>query len=95
MTKAAIVVNSCDAFNDCWNPFIHSMTKYWNDCPWQVYIISNNNTIECPKGFSFLQVGEDKKFASNLKKAISMLDSEYIIYLQNRVYRMPLSHRRW
>ena len=82
MTKAAIVVNSCDAFNDCWKPFIHSMTKYWNNCPWQVYIISNNNAIECPEGFGFLKVGEDKKFASNLKKAIATIDAEYIIYLQ-------------
>ena len=82
MTEAAIVVNSCDAFNDCWKPFIHSVLKYWENCPYNIYIISNNNEIECPKGITFLKVGEDKKFASNLKKAIKKIDCDYIIYLQ-------------
>lgn len=82
MKDTAIIVNSCDAFSDCWRPFIHSVRKYWNDCPWPVYIISNNNSISTPEGISFIKIGEDKKFASNLKKAIEAIDSEYIIYLQ-------------
>lgn len=82
MNDISIIVNSCDAFSDCWRPFIHSVRKYWNDCPWPLYIISNNNSIATPEGISFIKVGEDKKFASNLKKAIEAIDSEYIIYLQ-------------
>ena len=82
MSKVAVIVNSCDAFNDCWEPFIHSMTKFWGDCTWPVYLISNFKEIECPQGFSFLKVGEDRKFASNLKYAIERVDAEYLIYLQ-------------
>lgn len=82
MNNIAIIVNSCDAFSDCWMPFIHSIKKEWSDCPWSVYIISNNKEIETPEGIAFIKVGEDKKFASNLKKALSVIDSKYIIYLQ-------------
>lgn len=78
----SIIVNSCDAFADCWKPFIHSIKKEWSDCPWPVYIISNNKEIDTPEGIKFLKVGEDRKFASNLKKALSSIDSKYIIYLQ-------------
>ena len=82
MNLINIIVNSCDAFADCWRPFIHSVNKEWGDCPWPVYIISNNKEIETTERIKFLKVGEDKKFASNLKKALSVIDSQYIIYLQ-------------
>lgn len=81
-SKVAIVVSSCDFFEDCWAPFIHSLKKFWSDCEWQIYIISNNKEMDCPDGLHFIKVGEDKKFASNLKYALKQLDAEYIIYLQ-------------
>lgn len=80
--NAAIVVSSCDFFEDCWAPFIHSISKYWSDCKWPIYIISNSKQIATPNGVYFVQVGEDKKFASNLKSALSRINADYIIYLQ-------------
>lgn len=82
MNNISIIVNSCDAFADCWKPFIHSIKKEWDDCPWPVYIISNNQEIDTPEGIKFLKVGKDRKFASNLKQALSSTDSKHIIYLQ-------------
>jgi hypothetical protein len=79
--KVAIVISSCDAFQECWEPFIFSMNKYWVDCPWDVYIVSNFNSINSEK-VNFILVGEDKGWASNLKKAISHIDADYIVYLQ-------------
>lgn len=79
--KVAIVVSSCDAFQECWEPFIYSINKYWADCPWDVYMISNYKSIESDK-VNFILVGEDKGWASNLKKAISQIDADYIMYLQ-------------
>ena len=65
--NVSIVVSSCDLFEDCWAPFIHSMRKYWPDCEWPVYVISNHKAIDGPEGFSFIKVGEDLKFASSVK----------------------------
>lgn len=79
--KVAVVVSSCDAFQECWEPFIFSMKKYWADCPWDIYMVSNYKSIDSEK-IKFILVGEDKGWASNLKKAISRLDADYIVYLQ-------------
>ena len=76
----AVVVTSCDAFQECWEPFIYSVNKYWDDCPWDIYLISNYNSIENNR-VKFIKVGEDKGWASNLKNAINQIDAEYIIYL--------------
>lgn len=82
MNDVAIIVSSCDLFKDCWEPFILSVQKYWSDCPYPIYILSNNDTIKTPDGISFITVGEDKKFASNLIKALNKIDTDYVIYLQ-------------
>ncbi len=77
-----VVVSSCDFFKDCWEPFIYSIKKFWTDCPYPIYIVSNNESIDTPAGISFIKVGDDKKFASNLRAAINQIDADYIIYLQ-------------
>lgn len=82
MNNVAIIVSSCDFFKDCWAPFILSIQTYWADCPYPIYILSNNDEIETPKGFSFIKVGEDKMFASNLHAALNQIEEEYVIYLQ-------------
>lgn len=82
-TNLSIVVSSCDAFKDCWEPFIYSIKRYWADCHYHIYILSNFDEIDTPHGISFIKVGEDKMFASNLKVVLKRIDSDYIIYLQD------------
>lgn len=80
--KVAIVISSCDAFCDCWAPFIYSIKKYWSNCEFPIYLISNNKEDATISGVSFIKVGEDKWFASNLKYALHNINADYIIYLQ-------------
>lgn len=77
----SIVVSSCDAFSDCWSPFIFSVHKFWPDIPCDVYIVSNHHSIE-DDVVKFIKVGDDKGWASNLKKALSEIEADYILYLQ-------------
>ena len=79
--KFSIVISSCDAFKDCWEPFIYSVKKYWPDTPCEMFIVSNHLTIEDEK-VKFIKVGDDKGWASNLKVALSGIEADYILYLQ-------------
>ena len=56
------------------------MDKYWADCPWDIYIVSNYDSINTEK-VNFILVGEDNGWSSNLKKAISQIEADYIVYL--------------
>lgn len=80
MIKVSIIVSSCDAFSECWEPFISSIEKFWGDCPWDIHIISNYKSIKSEK-VKFIKVGYDNGWGSNLKMALNQIDSEYIIYL--------------
>jgi hypothetical protein len=79
--KTAVLISSCDAFYDCWAPMIYSLKKYWPDCPFPIYFISNFNKIDDEK-IKFINVGEDKGFASNLGFALNKIECDFIIYFQ-------------
>jgi len=76
--ETAIVISSCDSFSDCWLPMIHSLHKNWPECPYPIFIISNFKNLE-EKGIDFINVGEDKGFGSNTKKALELIEADYII----------------
>lgn len=78
--ETAVLISSCDSFSDCWAPMIHSLSKYWPDCPYPIFIISNFKKND-DKGIHFINVGEDKGFGSNTKKALELIKADYIIFL--------------
>jgi hypothetical protein len=79
INETAIVISSCDLFSDCWLPMIHSLHKNWPECPYPIFIISNFKTLE-EKGINFINVGEDKRFGSNTKKALELIEADHIIF---------------
>lgn len=39
--NTALLVLSCDKYSDIWQPFFDFLFKHWNDCPYPVYLGSN------------------------------------------------------
>lgn len=77
----AVIVSSCDAFQDCWIPLEESFSLYWPDCCFPIYLITNKKTYE---GYfmTSLKVGVDRGWASNMITALSRICEEYVLYLQ-------------
>ncbi|MFH1427400.1 MAG: hypothetical protein ABIG60_02630 [Patescibacteria group bacterium] len=79
--ECAVFVSSCDAFQDIWNPFFILFFRYWPDCPFPIYLISNYKIYQDER-VKTIAVGEDKKWASNLKNVIKQYSYPYLIYFQ-------------
>lgn len=77
--ETAIVISSCDLYSDCWLPMIHSLHKHWPECPYPIFIISNFKKPQ-ENGIHFIDVGEDKGFGSNTKKALELIEADYVIF---------------
>lgn len=79
MKKLTVLVSSCDDFSDCWEPYCHGLKKYWHDCPYDVFIITNYKdfTDGCAKS---LKVGEDKGWGHNTIKALRQINTPYVLY---------------
>lgn len=77
----AILVSSCDAYSDAWGPFFTLFFRYWPDCPFPVFLISNYRRHD-DKRVNPILVGEDKKWATNMKIALENISTPYLIYMQ-------------
>lgn len=74
----SFLVISCDRYSDLWEPFFGCMSKYWPDCPFPVYLVTNE--AHYPRnGVSVIQIGPDRDYASNLIAALSAVPTPWLI----------------
>ena len=78
MFDTAIIVSSCDKYFNTWEPFAHCFNKYWKDCPYPLYFITNHK--DSPIGKT-IRVGEDRGWASNMIHALKQVPEPIIIVL--------------
>lgn len=83
MDKIALLVNSCDKYEDLWAPFFTLLKKYWNP---EYPIVLNTES----KDFNFeglniktLKLFENKnvEWSERLRITLENIDSEYVITL--------------
>lgn len=44
--NTALLVLSCDKYSDIWQPFFEFLFKHWSDCPYPVYLGSNEKRFD-------------------------------------------------
>lgn len=86
----SILINTCDKFEDCWNPFFKLWAIYWPDCKGKIYL----NTEFKDYKFDGLDITavkgcEGKKFKGKfatwsqcLKWALDGIDTDIVLYMQ-------------
>lgn len=77
----AVVVSSCDDYSDIWPAFFTLFFRYWPDCPYPVYLVTERQSCGDPR-VRHLLVGEDRGWATNLKSALEQIPEQHILYLQ-------------
>ena len=74
----AFMVVSCDKYSDLWPPFFHCLRKYWPDCPYPVYLVTNNKKCDADD-VRVINIGEDRSYSDNLRAAISKIEQPWVI----------------
>lgn len=83
MADVSIIITSCDAYKECWRPMVFSLKKYWPDCEYPIYIVTNYAEDDSIKGVQYIKVGDDKRSWCTLtQKALRTLDCDYVIFFQ-------------
>jgi hypothetical protein len=75
----AVLVNSCDKYSDIWPIFFQLFFKYWPDCPYPVFLGSNEKTYNDPR-VTTLCVGADKSWADSTRAMVSMVPATNILW---------------
>ena len=76
--KFAVLVVSCDKYSDMWSPFFTLFWRFWSDCPFKVYLLSNNVDFNMPK-VSTIKVGDDRSWSDTLLECLIKIREPYIM----------------
>jgi hypothetical protein len=77
--KMVVLVNSCDKYSDIWPVFFELFFKYWPDCPYPIFLGSNENIYNDSR-VTTLCVGPDKSWADTTRAMLTMIPAENILW---------------
>jgi hypothetical protein len=79
--STALLVVSCDSYRDIWGPFFTLLFRYWDDCPYPVFLGSNFEKYPDKRVVS-LAIGEDRDWSSNLRRMLEWIPQDGILLIQ-------------
>lgn len=80
--KVAVLVNSCDLYEDVWDPFFSLFKIQWPDCPYDIYLNTENKDYTCDfLNVRTLKTGGESSWTERIKKAVNEIDADYILFM--------------
>ena len=83
MIDCAVLVCSCDKYEDTWIPFFTLMKKYWSDCPYQIYLNTETKQYKDKLGMGVITLNSRPKYSwsKRLKNCLRQIDSQFVILI--------------
>jgi hypothetical protein len=88
MTNYALLINTCDSFEDCWKPYFKLQAIYWPDCKARLYLNTETKDFSYPGIDIFpLKVAENENnrrltWSECLLRALDKIDEDIVLYMQ-------------
>jgi hypothetical protein len=87
MSDLTILVNTCDGFEDCWQPFFTLFKRFWPECPYPIVL---NTETKSPhiEGLSVrasrvsLSTSQRLTWSECLARCLDDIDTPFVLYLQ-------------
>jgi hypothetical protein len=80
MSEVSVVISTCDKYSDCWGPLAHGLDKYWPDCPYPIYLVTNVRDFPHPR-IQVIKTAKDMGWGERTAHALRRIDSPYILYM--------------
>lgn len=91
MNKYALLVNTCDSFDDCWNPFFKLFLQFWPDFDGTIYLNTEYKEFHYP-GLNIISIrgcannnfpkDERATWSQCLKWALDRIEEDIVLYMQ-------------
>lgn len=79
MRNVGIYINSFDGYSDIWPSFFSIWNHYWEECPYKMYLTSNEKEFHF-NDLVVLKFGKETSWIERTIKTLEMIDEEYIIF---------------
>ena len=80
MSNCTVLVSSCDKYSDLWRPLFNLFYKYWPDCTYPVFLITEEKKIEID-GVKSLSLGKNKDWSSLILDSLGVVESPYVLLM--------------
>jgi hypothetical protein len=80
MNKTAVLISSCDSYQDLWEPFFTLFFRYWPDCPYPVFLSTNHLKYDHPR-VKTIRTGEDTDWSSGFRITLEQILHPYVIVM--------------
>lgn len=80
MADLAVLVVSCDKYSDLWMQFFCLFRKYWERCPYPVYL-GSNELICREENVTTIAVGDDLSWADNVRNMLAQIPESHVLML--------------
>lgn len=94
-SDVSIVIFSCDQYSDLWEPFFNVFFEMWPDCPFPVYLTTNQKTFNHNRVKS-LPSGPDINWSDSMKSSLRQITHKYIwvffddVFITSKVSRKEI-----
>ncbi len=75
--KAAMFMLSCDKYSDLWEDFFNLKERFWPDCPYKWYLVTESKDFD-RKDVTMIKCGKELDWAGRLRFALNSVDASYI-----------------
>ena len=73
----AILILSCDKYSDAWDPFFALFRKFWPDCPYKVYLATNELKPEV-SGVHIIASGKPKNWSDDTLAVLKQIQEGHL-----------------
>lgn len=72
---------SCDGYSDIWPYFAQCWDRFWPDCPFEIYLISEEKEFKHER-IGNIKMGRKVGWSDMLLETLNRIESKHIIYMQ-------------
>ncbi len=91
--QLSLLVCSCDDYADVWPAFFFFLKKNWPDCPWPIYLMTNQKNWDYP-GLSIINVGH-APWGTRFLTAVKELKTKYALIFMEDYLLLETPHENF
>lgn len=79
--EIAILVNSCDKYEDAWDPFFKLLKIQWPDCPYKIYLNTEFKDYSCNEfDVEVINSGKETCWTRRVSYALNVINSDFVLF---------------
>ena len=92
--QLSILVLSCDNYSDLWDDFFKLKEKFWPDCPYHWYVVTESKDYQ-RENVGVIKCGKELNWAGRFRKAVQTVDTPLVgVFLEDYYINATIDNER-